>query len=180
MCMYVTRCMNSVYAYLLLNLMYVIRCINLTSIIYLFFQKLYPDFVLFYNLNVDYVFYLGVTGGMTSTRLSLLESTVATGGFYPSLLCYHCSNGQDAHHYSYWWLIPTVVCCSSDRKEIVNKCPIKSLTRPRHGGGWRPSLAVGNLADAHLHPCRTPWTGEFACGDQHRPLQQAGTRPRWP
>jgi hypothetical protein len=99
--MYVNRCMNSVYAYLLLNLMYVIRCMNLMPIIYLFFQKLYPDFVLFYKLNVDYVFYLGVTGGMTSTRLSLLESTVATGGFCPSLLCYHCSNGQDAHHYSY-------------------------------------------------------------------------------
>jgi hypothetical protein len=31
-------------------------------------------------------------GRMTSARLSLLESIIATGDFCPSLLCYHCSD----------------------------------------------------------------------------------------
>jgi hypothetical protein len=50
-------------------------------------------FCFFYKLNVDCVFYPVVMGELTSTRPSLLVSTVATDSFCPSLLCYHCSHG---------------------------------------------------------------------------------------
>jgi hypothetical protein len=44
----------------------------------LFFQKLYVDFILFYKLNADYVFYPAVMGELTSARSSLLWTIVAT------------------------------------------------------------------------------------------------------
>jgi hypothetical protein len=62
-------CMFSFYMNLMLNLMYVIRC-RLCFVL---------DCVFFYKLNADCVFYSAVTGELTSARLSLLWTRVATG-----------------------------------------------------------------------------------------------------
>jgi hypothetical protein len=70
MYMYVIKCMNSVYVYLLLNLMYKI-CVHML---------LDEDCVFFQKLNANCVFYLTVMGELISICLSLLWFLVATGG----------------------------------------------------------------------------------------------------
>jgi hypothetical protein len=74
--------------------------LNVSLANYVFFQKLNADCVFFQKLNADCVFYPIVMGELMSVCLSLL--------------CYHCSDGQDAHGYSGLWLVSIVVCYSSD------------------------------------------------------------------
>jgi hypothetical protein len=64
--------MNSVYVYLLLNLMYKLRICMLLDADCVLFQ-LDTDCVFFHKLNANCIFYLAVMGELTSAYLSLLD-----------------------------------------------------------------------------------------------------------
>jgi hypothetical protein len=48
----------------------------------------------------------------------LLQTTVAMGDFYPSLLCYHCSDGPVARGHSGLRPVATMSICSSGEMVI--------------------------------------------------------------